>query len=58
MIYMEELQSIASTTVEDIEDLFKDSGVDLSEVQVDTLYDELVPLLEKLAGYPDYRNYN
>jgi hypothetical protein len=59
MIYMEDVNSIAGDAIDDIEEKFRDyGGIDLTERQLDDIFDVLVPALEKAGNYPDYRNYN
>lgn len=55
-MYMEDL----NTTFSDILDtIYNDLGIDENDDDTyDLIYNTLMPVLEKLAGYPDYRNYN
>ena len=58
MIYMEEVNTMCSNAATDIETALKKEDVVLSEDQLDLLWDKIQNEVEKLAGYPDYRNYN
>jgi hypothetical protein len=57
-IYMEDLNQICADAVTDIEMALADHDIQLSENQLDLLWDKLQNEVEKLAGCPDYRNYN
>jgi hypothetical protein len=58
-IYMEDVNSIAGNAIDDIEEAFKEYGsIDLTEGQLDDIFDVLVLALEKAGNYPNYRNYN
>jgi hypothetical protein len=58
MIYMDEIDTMCSNAITDINIALKREGVVLSEDELDLLWDKLQNDVEKLAGYPDYRNYN
>jgi hypothetical protein len=57
-MYMEDLNSILCNAIDDIQIGLENKGVNLTESQVDELWDAITPIIEKAANYPDYRNYN
>lgn len=57
-MYMEEVNSLASSTIDYIVDELIDYDLTLNERQEDHLYTIIAAALEKIADYPEYKNYN
>lgn len=57
-MYMDEVNMIASTCLDDITRELDKYKLSMDEITEDLLFDELQGIIETLAGYPEYRNYN
>jgi len=57
-IAMEDVKSIGLEAAQVVQDRLKEFGVELTPEQEDEVYVPLCQVVEKLAGYPDYRNHN
>lgn len=57
-MYMEDIQSITSDILDILESKLKDNSLELDMKQEDAIYALILETLDKVAGYPDYRNYN
>jgi len=57
-IYMDDVKDIALQASDLIKERFKQYGIELNDEQDDSIYVPLCDSLEKIANYPDYRNYN
>ena len=58
MIYMEDVQAITGIILEYIANDLAINDLAMSSEEEDDLFEYLSNMVEKLAGYPDYRNYN
>jgi hypothetical protein len=57
-IAMEDVKSIALEAMEHIEQRLKEYGITLADKEDDEIYVPMCNTIEKIAKYPDYRNYN
>jgi hypothetical protein len=57
-IAMEDVHSIGLEALKLVKDRLKEYGIELTDAQDDELYVPMCDVMEKLAGYPDYRSHN
>lgn len=58
MMWKEELNKISIEVLDIVIERFAKYQIQISDEQLDELLEAMEPVLEKFAGYPDYRNYN
>ena len=57
-IAMEDVGSISLEAMKVIQDGLKEYGIELTAEQEDDLFVPMKDTIERIAGNPDYRNYN
>ena len=57
-MYMEEVNSITVSIIEETDSILGINGLVMTTDMEDALFTKVAAIIEELAGYPDYRNYN
>ena len=57
-IYMEDVVNIVSKVMSTLEEELKKHKLDMTDKDLDQVHDLVSDMIERLAGYPTYRNYN
>jgi hypothetical protein len=57
-IAMEDVHSIGLEALNVVQEKLKEYGITLTDKQDDEIYVPMCEAIEKIAGYPDYRNHN
>ena len=55
---MDDVNAIALDITDKVARELKEQGMDMSIDMEDSVLSSIVAVVEELAGYPDYRNYN
>jgi len=57
-MYMEDVNKLSVDIVESVDTILKSNNLTMTTDMENAIFDKLLEVIEELAGYPDYGNYN
>jgi hypothetical protein len=57
-MYMEDVNKLSVDIVESVDTILKSNNLTMTTDMENAIFDKILEVIEELAGYPDYRNYN
>jgi hypothetical protein len=55
---MEDVNKLSVDIVESVDTILKSNNLTMTTDMENAIFDKILEVIEELAGYPDYRNYN